>query len=36
MVVVTLWWESAPMGAVANALVIVAAVMAPSLEGVPS
>ena len=36
MVVVALWWESAPMGAVANALIIIAVVMAPSLEGVPS
>jgi hypothetical protein len=34
MVPVVLWWESAPMGAVANTLVLAAAFLAPNLDGV--
>ena len=34
MVPVALWWQDAPMGAVANALVVAAAVAAPNLDGV--
>lgn len=34
MVPVALWWQNAPMGAVANVLVLVAVVLAPRLEGV--
>jgi hypothetical protein len=34
MIPVALWWANAPMGAVANALVIVAVVVAPKLSGV--
>jgi asparagine N-glycosylation enzyme membrane subunit Stt3 len=36
MVPVALWWQNAPMGAVANALVIAAVVIAPRLDGVAS
>jgi hypothetical protein len=36
MIPVALWWENAPKGAVANALVLVAVVLAPRLEGVPA
>lgn len=35
MVPVALWWQNAPLGAVANALVLLAAFLAPRLEGVP-
>lgn len=34
MVPVALWWRDAPMGALANALVIAAAMAAPKLDGV--
>lgn len=34
MVPVALWWQNAPMGAVANALVLVAVVVANRLDGV--
>ena len=34
MVPVVLWWEDAPMGAVANALVLAAVILAPKLDGV--
>jgi hypothetical protein len=33
-VLVALWWQDAPFGALANALVIAAVVAAPQLEGV--
>jgi hypothetical protein len=36
MVVVVLWWGNAPMGAVANALVLAAVILAPRLEGLPA
>jgi hypothetical protein len=36
MVPVGLWWQNAPMGAVANALVIAAVLAAPKLSGVVS
>ena len=36
MVPVALWWQSALMGAVANAIVLVAVFVAPRLDGVPS
>jgi hypothetical protein len=35
MVPVALWWQNAPMGAVANALVLVAVFLAPRLDNVP-
>jgi hypothetical protein len=35
MVPVALWWQNAPMGAVAIALVLLAVFLAPRLEGVP-
>jgi hypothetical protein len=34
MIPVALWWANAPIGAVANALVIIAVVIAPNLAGV--
>ena len=34
MVSVVLWWENAPMGAVANALVLAAVILAPNLDGI--
>ena len=34
MVPIALWWQSAPMGAVANALVLAAVLVAPKLDGV--
>jgi hypothetical protein len=34
MVPVVLWWDNAPMGAVANALVLAAVILAPNLDGV--
>jgi len=34
MVPVVLWWENAPMGAVANALVLAAVILAPRLDGI--
>jgi hypothetical protein len=36
MVPVLLWWKDAPMGAVANALVVAAVIFAPKLDGVAS
>lgn len=36
MVVVILWWGNAPMGAVANALVLAAVILAPRLEALPA
>ena len=36
MLPIALWWAEAPMGAVANALVLVAVWLAPRLEGVPT
>ena len=36
MIPVALWWQSAPMGAVANVLVLGAVVLAPRLEGLPA
>jgi asparagine N-glycosylation enzyme membrane subunit Stt3 len=36
MVPVALWWQNAPMGAVANAIVLIAVVVAPRLDGVAS
>lgn len=36
MVPIALWWQDAPMGAVANAVVLAAIWFAPKLEGVPS
>jgi hypothetical protein len=36
MVPVVLWWQNAPLGAVANALVLLAVFLAPKLEGVPA
>jgi hypothetical protein len=36
MVPVALWWRNAPMGGVANALVVLAVVLAPRLSGVPA
>ena len=36
MVPVALWWQNAPMGAVANALVLVAVFLAPRLDNVPA
>ena len=34
MIPIALWWQNAPMGAVANALVLVAVFLAPKLGGV--
>lgn len=34
MVPVVLWWENAPMGALANAVVVAAVLLAPKLDGV--
>ncbi|HZA41749.1 MAG TPA: hypothetical protein VFA00_14120 [Actinomycetota bacterium] len=34
MVPIALWWENAPMGAVANALVVATVILAPKLDGV--
>lgn len=36
MIPVVLWWQDAPMGAVANALVLLAVFVAPNLEGAPA
>lgn len=36
MVPVALWWKNAPMGAVANALVVAAVLLAPRFEGLPA
>jgi len=36
MVPVALWWENAPMGALANAVVVAAVLFAPQLDGVPA
>ena len=36
MVPIAMWWQVSPMGAVANALVIAAVVIAPRLDGVPA
>jgi hypothetical protein len=36
MPLVALWWRDAPIGAVANALVLVAVLAAPVLPGVPA
>ena len=34
MVPVVLWWKNAPMGAVANALILAAVILAPKLDGI--
>lgn len=36
MVLVVLWWRDAPLGALANALVVTAVILAPRLGGVPA
>lgn len=36
MGLIVLWWANAPMGAVANALVLAAVVFAPRMSGVPA